>query len=58
MAKGKAEPVRVWEAVAPRARLGVDIAAAARAPLVGREHELDVLVDALARARRGAGRSS
>jgi class 3 adenylate cyclase/tetratricopeptide (TPR) repeat protein len=51
-AKGKAEPVHVWEAVAPKARLGVDIAFRGGAPLVGRDDELDALRDALARARR------
>jgi class 3 adenylate cyclase len=49
-AKGKAEPVRVWEAVQARSRLEVDVQQP-RAPLVGRERELDVLVDALARVR-------
>ncbi len=51
-AKGKAQPLRVWEATDVRSRLGVDVARAAGAPLVGREHELDVLLGALARARR------
>ena len=51
-AKGKAEPVPVWEAVAPRARLGVDIAFRGGAALVGRDDELDALNDALARAQR------
>jgi class 3 adenylate cyclase len=50
-AKGKAEPVVVWEAVEPRARLGTDVAHDARTALVGRERELGVLRDALARAR-------
>ena len=50
--KGKAEPVAAWVAVAPRARLGVDIAFRGGAELVGRGEELDVLLDALARARR------
>jgi class 3 adenylate cyclase/tetratricopeptide (TPR) repeat protein len=50
--KGKAEPVPVWEAVAPKARLGVDIAFRGGAALVGRDDELDALRDALARARR------
>jgi hypothetical protein len=50
-AKGKAEAVKVWEALEPRARFGVDIGLRGRAPLVGREPELDVLLDALARAR-------
>jgi class 3 adenylate cyclase/tetratricopeptide (TPR) repeat protein len=51
-AKGKAEPVSVWEAVAPRARLGVDIAFRGGAALVGRKHELDALRDAFDRACR------
>jgi class 3 adenylate cyclase len=49
-AKGKTEPVPVWEAVEARSRLEVDVRRP-RAPLVGRRRELDVLVDALARAR-------
>jgi class 3 adenylate cyclase/tetratricopeptide (TPR) repeat protein len=51
-AKGKAESIPVWEALAPRARLGVDIAFRGGARLVGREVELDTLHDALARAKR------
>jgi class 3 adenylate cyclase/tetratricopeptide (TPR) repeat protein len=51
-AKGKADPVLVWETVAPKARLGVDIAFRGAAPLVGRSDELNALRDALARARR------
>jgi class 3 adenylate cyclase/tetratricopeptide (TPR) repeat protein len=51
-AKGKREAVPVWEVVATRARLGVDIAFRGGAPLVGRRQELDLLLDALARARR------
>ncbi len=50
-AKGKAEPIRVWEALQARSRVGVDVAHATRAPLVGRERELDALRDALVRAR-------
>src|SRR5207247_11129012 len=34
-AKGKAEPVQAWLAVAPRARLGVDVFQVGRAPLLG-----------------------
>ncbi len=52
IAKGKVEPIPVWEAVAPRASLGIDVVQRSRAPLVGRQEELDLLVDALARARR------
>src|SRR5919106_5528025 len=51
LAKGKAAPVLVWEAVEARARFGVDWAHGGRAPLVGRDRELDVLLGALARAR-------
>ena len=50
-AKGKAEPVAVSEAVAARARFGVDLGETARTPLVGRERELDLLRSALARVR-------
>ncbi len=49
--KGKAEPVRVWEATAARARFGVDVRQIGQAPLVGRVGELELLGNALARAR-------
>src|ERR687892_376223 len=51
-AKGKADPVPAWEVIAPRTRLGVDIAFRGGAELVGRRQELDFLLDALARAQR------
>ena len=51
-AKGKAEPIPVWEAVAARARLGVDVEQRGAAPLVGRAEELDWLTDGLARTLR------
>jgi class 3 adenylate cyclase/tetratricopeptide (TPR) repeat protein len=51
-AKGKAQPVPVWEAVEPRARLGVDLGGMTGAALVGRDDELDLLVDAHRRSRR------
>ncbi|HEV8278207.1 MAG TPA: adenylate/guanylate cyclase domain-containing protein [Streptosporangiaceae bacterium] len=50
-AKGKRDPVPVWEAVQARARLGVDVPHLARTALVGRDRELGVLRDMLARAR-------
>jgi class 3 adenylate cyclase/tetratricopeptide (TPR) repeat protein len=50
-AKGKQEPVPAWEAMEARSRFGVDLAQAPRAPLIGRERELDVLVAALGRVR-------
>jgi class 3 adenylate cyclase/tetratricopeptide (TPR) repeat protein len=51
-AKGKEEPVPVWEVVEARARFGVDLAPAERTPLVGREREVDLLVGTLERARQ------
>jgi class 3 adenylate cyclase len=50
-AKGKAEAVKVWEVLEPRARYGVDIGLRGRVSLVGRAQELDVLLDALSRVR-------
>jgi class 3 adenylate cyclase len=50
-AKGKAQPVPVWEALAARSRLGVDVSQESRAPLVGRERERDLLVGGLGRVR-------
>ena len=51
-AKGKEEPVPVWEVVQARARFGVDLAPETRIPLVGREREVELLVGTLERARR------
>ena len=50
-AKGKAESVRVWEAIEPRSRVGIE-AVSMRTPLVGRKRELDQLIDAFERARQ------
>ena len=52
VAKGKAEPVPVWEAVAARWRFGVDVEQLGGGDLVGRGEELDLLRDALSRSRR------
>jgi hypothetical protein len=49
-AKGKAEPMPVWEVREARARFGVDVVQGG-APLVGRQRELELLSGALARAR-------
>ncbi len=49
-AKGKSAPIPVWEAVEARSRFGVDVSHHARARLVGRDQELDVLRTALTRA--------
>ena len=51
-AKGKAEPIPVWEAIAARARFGVDLEQRPRSKLVGRTRELGILVDAFERCRR------
>jgi len=49
-AKGKAEPLQVWEAREATSRFGVDVDQAGAA-FVGRRRELDFLTDTLARAR-------
>ncbi|MGH3025795.1 MAG: AAA family ATPase, partial [Gaiellaceae bacterium] len=48
--KGKQQPVPVWEAVAARSLLGVDVDLRPRTRLVGRVRELDQLLGSLARA--------
>jgi tetratricopeptide (TPR) repeat protein len=50
-AKGKSEPIKVWEAVGALSRFGSDVEQKLRTPLVGRERERDLLADALTRAR-------
>ena len=50
-AKGKAEPISVWEVVAAHSRFGVDVAHEARTALVGREREVSAVRDAFERAR-------
>jgi class 3 adenylate cyclase len=50
-AKGKAEPVPAWEALAARSRLGLDVGEQTGTPLVGRRLELELLTSAFARAR-------
>ena len=57
-AKGKSEPVAVWEAVAGALAVRRRRRQQAGAPLVGRERELDVLAAALARVRARARRRS
>ncbi|MGH3065853.1 MAG: ATP-binding protein, partial [Gaiellaceae bacterium] len=53
IAKGKQQQLAVWLAVARRSGFGLDIGGAGKAPLVGREREIDVLADALERAKDG-----
>ena len=50
-AKGKEEPIRVWEVAQARASFGVDLAPQVGGPLVGRERELEQLTGALVRTR-------
>jgi class 3 adenylate cyclase/tetratricopeptide (TPR) repeat protein len=50
-AKGKQAPVVVWEAVQARSRFGVDVRQIGATPLVGRERERSVVIEALARAK-------
>jgi len=50
-AKGKAEPIPVWEVAKARSRYGMDVTHHAQTDLVGRERELGLLCDALDRAR-------
>jgi class 3 adenylate cyclase/tetratricopeptide (TPR) repeat protein len=50
-AKGKSEPITVWEATGARSRFGSDVEQQLRTPLVGRKRERGLLADALAQAR-------
>jgi class 3 adenylate cyclase/tetratricopeptide (TPR) repeat protein len=47
--KGRAEPIPVWQALAPRGRRGVDISQAGRERLVDRQGELEALLKILDR---------
>jgi class 3 adenylate cyclase/tetratricopeptide (TPR) repeat protein len=50
-AKGKAKPIPAWQALQARSRFGIDLARPGGAELIGREREIDLLADALARVR-------
>ena len=50
-AKGKAVPVPAWEALEARSRFGVDLGSVTRAPLTGRQREMNLLTESLPRAR-------
>ncbi len=52
VAKGKSEPIPVWVALQARSRFGVDVRQHGGAQLVGRDSELNTLVEALSRAQR------
>jgi class 3 adenylate cyclase len=49
-AKGKSQPVPVWEVLQARSRYGADVTHRPKTALVGRERELGLLVSTLARA--------
>jgi class 3 adenylate cyclase/tetratricopeptide (TPR) repeat protein len=48
--KGKAEPVPVFRAVAPRARLGTDVTRSLATPMVGRQIDLNIVTGAFQKA--------
>jgi DNA-binding SARP family transcriptional activator len=50
-ATGKARPIPVWQAVAHRSAVGVEVVQRGRTELIGRERELAVLGETLARIR-------
>ena len=51
VAKGKSDPITVWEPLRARARVGVDDLDEGTGPLVGRQRELELLTSVLARVR-------
>jgi class 3 adenylate cyclase/tetratricopeptide (TPR) repeat protein len=51
-AKGKADPVPVWEALKARSSLPASSERTPQAPLVGRDEELTLILNTLARSRR------
>ncbi len=48
---GRAKPMSVWSALEPRNRTGMDALAAGPVPLVGRDRELGMLLEAFRRAK-------
>jgi len=48
---GRAKPMSVWSALEPRNRTGMDALAAGPVPLVGRDRELGILLEAFQRAK-------
>ncbi len=51
-AKGKSEPILVWQALAPRTRRGIELSHAGREPFVGRASELAQLRECFDRVVR------
>src|SRR5215469_10134379 len=48
--KGKAEPLAVFQALAPRARLGADVTRSLETPMVGRQIDLGIVTGAFQKA--------
>ncbi|HXE94398.1 MAG TPA: adenylate/guanylate cyclase domain-containing protein [Gaiellaceae bacterium] len=53
-AKGKAESLPLWHAIAPRRRFGVDVEPIVRTPLIGRDDDLALLQSIYTRTLRDA----
>ena len=51
-AKGKSQPIPVWEPLEARSRFGIDVARTSGASLVGRQSEVGLLRETLQRARQ------
>ena len=50
--KGKDEPIPIWRATGARSRFGVDVEQRTQVPLVGRDHELNLLRELFGRVVR------
>ena len=50
--KGKEEPIPIWRATGARSRFGVDVEQRTHVPLVGRDHELNLLRELFGRVVR------
>jgi DNA-binding SARP family transcriptional activator len=50
-AKGRADPIPAWKAIAPRSELGIDVVQTGRTPLIGRDPELTLLQNTEQRVR-------
>lgn len=52
--KGKDEPIPIWRATGARSRFGVDVEQQTQTPLIGRDHELNLLRELFGRVVRDA----
>jgi class 3 adenylate cyclase/tetratricopeptide (TPR) repeat protein len=50
--KGKGEPLAIWRALEARSRFGVDVEQRTHVPLIGRDHDLNLLKDLFGRVTR------